>query len=432
MGCAASNPNNGEDRSIVAGNMGKGAMLTSKSGQTIGFFSYHGWENKREFMSVENTVRPKINQDRVFITPKVCESSTSWLLAVYDGNGPSGHKVAQQAGAGIVQCIEGHPQQVSDKGSDVAKVLKEAFVETDRNVCKLMMASRSGTTATVVVVQDLTTLHVANVGDSHAVLGKLAGDKWVATKLTSDHSPLDPEEKARIEGAGGFVFNEEQYGAARVYDSPDPIAQMAAMGAVGGAVAIGADSVAPPWPGLAMSRCIGHTGVNSIGIIAEPSVSTYNLVDDDKVLIIASDGVWDYIDMEKACQLAMAYAPDAHSACKAIVETASQLWVEDDPTYRDDISCVVVYLPIEASLASSLAHETVEYTEDSAIALNPADLEAKVDESDTRSPFFAEGAPAPGAGATSTDDAKSELARKKALIKASKEQQKRSVVTRFG
>ena len=30
----------------------------------------------------------------------------------------------------------------------------------------------------------------------------------------------------------------------------------------------GADN--EPWPGLAMSRCIGHQGVNRIGIIAEP------------------------------------------------------------------------------------------------------------------------------------------------------------------
>jgi len=190
--------------------------------------------------------------------------------------------------------------------------------------------------------------------------------------------------------------------------------------------------VLPPWPGLGMSRCIGHAGVDKIGIIAEPAVTSHQVVSEDKVLIIASDGVWDYIDMDKACQLAKAYEPDAHSACKAIVEMASQLWVEDDPTYRDDISCVVVYLPIDASMTSSIAHETVEYTEDSAIALNPAALEVAI-AAETDGQKAAELTTAPSsADGTAFFDAKSDVAKRKAMIKASKEQMKRSVVTRFG
>jgi serine/threonine protein phosphatase PrpC len=56
------------------------------------------------------------------------------------------------------------------------------------------------------------------VGDSRAVRATVApGDfsKWVGHTLTVDHKPNEPEERARIEAAGGFVFDKEEYGAAR-------------------------------------------------------------------------------------------------------------------------------------------------------------------------------------------------------------------------
>ena len=420
----AIDPYKGEDRSLVAGSLGTGTMLTSKAGQSVGFFSYHGWEKQGMLMK---EVRPKINQDRVFITPKLCNSPTSWLFCVYDGNGPKGEKVAQEAGAGIVEAIESNVERVSNPACDAPSVLKRAFVETNKQVAKLPFAEASGCTATVVVVQDLRTLIVANVGDSKAVLGQGGTgtlDLWKAKVLTAEHKPSLPEEKARIEAAGGFVLEDEDYGAARVFDNPDPIGQMVAMagagmGGIGGAPLIG---LGQPWPGLAMSRCIGHTGVEKIGITAEPTVSKHSLSAEDRVMIIASDGVWDYVSSDEACAYAKQFAPDAHSACKAIVETASQRWIEDDPTYSDDISCVVVYLPMEASMSSSISHETVAYTEDSASALSAAN-------SGGAEPHMQQAIATGGSQHTTAGgSAESRAAR----IKASKEQQKRSVVTRFG
>jgi len=198
---------------------------------------------------------------------------------------------------------------------------------------------------------------------------------------------------------------------------------MASAGMSGGMGGDGMVSSMEPWPGLAMSRCLGHTGVDKIGITAEPTVSTHKIFNDDQVLLVASDGVWDYVEADEACAFAKQFAPDAHAACKAIVETASQRWIEDDPTYRDDISCIVVYLPLDASMSSSISHETVAYTEDSATALSNAKA---VEITDI----------APQTGTVATGDSpagdKSEVEKKKAMIKASKEQKKRSVVTRFG
>jgi protein phosphatase 1G len=46
---------------------------------------------------------------------------------------------------------------------------------------------------------------VGNAGDSRCVLAKKSGDKYNAIELSVDHKPDLPEEKKRIEKAGGFV-----------------------------------------------------------------------------------------------------------------------------------------------------------------------------------------------------------------------------------
>lgn len=49
-------------------------------------------------------------------------------------------------------------------------------------------------------------LHVANVGDSRAVLAvQNETDSCTARRLTYDHRAEDPEEQARITQAGGFI-----------------------------------------------------------------------------------------------------------------------------------------------------------------------------------------------------------------------------------
>ena len=49
-------------------------------------------------------------------------------------------------------------------------------------------------------------LTVSNVGDSKAIL--ISGDGTTVTRLTRDHKPSSPEEKTRIEAAGGTVKND--------------------------------------------------------------------------------------------------------------------------------------------------------------------------------------------------------------------------------
>ena len=95
--------------------------------------------------------------------------------------------------------------------------------------------------------------------------------------LAEDQNPNNPTEQARIEASGGFVSPPPEPGlSARVWLDAD-FTQI----------------------GLAMARSIGDHAVSTVGVIAEPVVTDYELSTSDKFLIAASDGVWEFIDSEE-------------------------------------------------------------------------------------------------------------------------------------
>lgn len=48
-------------------------------------------------------------------------------------------------------------------------------------------------------------------------------------------------------------------------------------------------------PGLAMSRSLGDRMAHSVGVSCEPEISSLMLSEEDKILILASDGVWEFL-----------------------------------------------------------------------------------------------------------------------------------------
>ena len=47
-------------------------------------------------------------------------------------------------------------------------------------------------------------------------------------------------------------------------------------------------------PGLAMSRSFGDQAAAEVGVNAIPEITEMNLVESDKFMILASDGVWEF------------------------------------------------------------------------------------------------------------------------------------------
>ncbi|AES73426.1 putative protein-serine/threonine phosphatase [Medicago truncatula] len=122
-----------------------------------------------------------------------------------------------------------------------------------------------GSTAVVAIVCS-SHIIVSNCGDSRAVLCR--GKEPMP--LSVDHKPNRDDEYARIEAAGGKVI---QWNGHRVFGV------------------------------LAMSRSIGDRYLKP-SIIPEPEVTFIPRAKDDECLILASDGLWDVMTNEEACDLA--------------------------------------------------------------------------------------------------------------------------------
>ena len=143
--------------------------------------------------------------------------------------------------------------------------IKNIFLEIDKNL-KENNFYQVGSTACIRYITSENSkkiLYCANVGDTRAVLIKNNSQK----RLSYDDRASDQKEHDRIIKEGGVVF------AGRVYGQ------------------------------LMLSRAFGDWELKTYGVSCIPHIVRYEIQDDDKYLVIASDGVWDVIEDEDAFQL---------------------------------------------------------------------------------------------------------------------------------
>lgn len=103
-----------------------------------------------------------------------------------------------------------------------------------------------------------------------------------------------------------------------------------------------------------MSRSLGDHGVAEVGVTAEPVMVTDAITPEDEMLILASDGVWEFITSQEAVAICQAKHPNATAATKALIKESAARWKSAEGNYRDDISAIVVFLPIFDGLSESL------------------------------------------------------------------------------
>jgi len=98
--------------------------------------------------------------------------------------------------------------------------------------------------------------------------------------------------------------------------------------------------------GLAMARSIGDHAAATVGVIAEPEITEYDLVEDDYCIVIASDGVWELLGSQTVADIiASVKSGDVQDMCDTIVDQSSYMWKVEEGDYRDDITVVILMLP---------------------------------------------------------------------------------------
>ena len=155
----------------------------------------------------------------------------------------------------------------------------------------------------------------------------------VAESLTIDQTPYRPDERERVKAAGGLIMTMAEKNGN--WDSRDENWDQTG-------------SLDPPrvWDeagalGCAFTRSIGDQAGKPLGITAEPEISSRRLLPEDKFIIIASDGVWQFLSNEAVVQLVDA-ASDPLDACIKVVKQAKAMWNEFERGYVDDITIVCI------------------------------------------------------------------------------------------
>lgn len=171
------------------------------------------------------------------------------------------------------------------------------------------LEANCGTTATVMVLIGLH-LTIAHVGDSRAVLGGASGRKM---RLSEDHRPSRPDERERIESAGGLILTAA--GTSRVNGV------------------------------LAVSRALGDQELKQL-VIAKPEISNICLKGNEEFVVIASDGLWDVISDDEAVGMVCDVLESSQDGFGRQEDDAAKVLVQNawDRGSNDDVSVIVVDL----------------------------------------------------------------------------------------
>ena len=241
------------------------------------------------------------------------------MFGVLDGHGEAGDLVSRFVADRLPSRVVKNPHFLAAPGV----AMKEELDRLERAMLgdASIDTEFSGSTAVLAAVRDRK-LIACNVGDSRAIVARLVDGKLQAIEVTIDHKPDREDEKRRIVATGGRVFAVE-------YD----------------------DGISGPprvWlghmdiPGLAMSRSIGDTVAHSAGVSSEPEMFTYDFHEDDKLVIIASDGLWEFMTNQEVIDF-IARVSDPKRAVDMLVAESSARWMKEEQVI-DDTTIIIAYL----------------------------------------------------------------------------------------
>ena len=273
----------------------------------------------------------KVNQDSFLVLQNEYGLKDFNIFSVMDGHGVNGHLVSRFATKYFTSFFKNNKKMNSSNSNEDAvcyrlkkneyDILKRLFRHVERDIAKNsdIDANFSGTTC-VMVFQVGERLICGNVGDSRAILVK--GNTVIP--LSIDQKPDDPEESKRIIQNGGEIsqFEEdgEKSGPFRVWKKGEV------------------------YPGIAMSRSIGDLIATTLGVIPEPKFLEEKVDKDTKFMVVASDGVWEFLENETVRDLVMPYYQknDPNGACKELIKKSTEWWNKEDIVV-DDITVIVVF-----------------------------------------------------------------------------------------
>lgn len=374
MSTSQAPPYDDEDKEIGIDSKQALELLKNVGGQdqaTLTLIGYKGGDLKEQ-----------INQDRAFVispfyiqrpydndvdggsdSSSPNDQAIHRLMGVFDGHAKLGELVSEYTVTTLPKVLSHKLKNilaetsVDESQSEIQKALIETFVEVD----KTAPAEKSGGCTASVVLQIGKYAYVANAGDSRSFIAtyKKSTAEFNIVYISREDKPDLPEERRRVEAAGGKVYI--------------PPADRIRMGASSRVLYV--DPSTGGTSGLAMSRSIGDWAAGERGVIPHPTVDVVDIAkliegsqecsapdskdsndscesDIEVFAVSATDGLLDFMKVEDiaksvADSLYVDDGPHPLSACETLITTAASAWWQaKNGQYRDDIAIAVSKLSL--------------------------------------------------------------------------------------
>ncbi|KAJ8535378.1 hypothetical protein ON010_g13360 [Phytophthora cinnamomi] len=238
--------------------------------------------------------------------------------------------------------------------------------------------SMSGTTSISVLFCG-NEIHVSNVGDSRAIIAQenlkastREGEaNLVAKPLSIDQTPFRKDERVRVKKCGARILTVDQVeGLEPIHenwglslgDEIDENGDPPRIWHPYGQYPVSSGDSSLKWPdpdlllvspdfsffvviilqGTAFTRSIGDLVSEELGVTAEPEILCKGLNPHDKFIIIASDGVFEFLTSQNVVDIVKQYE-NPSEACHALVEEAYNRWLQFE-VRTDDITAICIFL----------------------------------------------------------------------------------------
>ena len=269
------------------------------------------------------------NQDSYFIYSNFAGNKLYYYMSVCDGHGVEGHYVSNFIKEILPSTLSNNLQgkNILKNSEIIHEIITEVFLMANEQLIENenINSAFSGSTC-VSVIYTPERLISANIGDSRAVLGRYDKEsgKYKSIDLTRDHKPTEEDEAKRIIDNDGriqpFIDEGEFIGPSRVWVKEDDV------------------------PGLAMTRSFGDRVAATVGVISEPEIKEWDLQNDDKFLIVASDGIWEFISSQECVQFVSQFYEnnDIKGCAQFLYEESKKRWIAEEEVV-DDITMILVF-----------------------------------------------------------------------------------------
>ncbi|XP_020222389.1 protein phosphatase 2C 57 isoform X2 [Cajanus cajan] len=275
-------------------------------------------------------------EDDIIVRPAGLQGFS--FAAVFDGHGgfSSVEFLRDELYKECVEALQGGLLLVEKDFKAIKGALQDAFLKADMKLLKRLEIKEeedeSGATATAMFVGD-DELLISHIGDSSVVLCR----SGKAEVLTSPHRPYGNnktslEEIKRIREAGGWISNgricgdiavSRAFGDMRFKTKKNEMLQKGVQ------------------EGRWSAKFISRVQLNNDLIVAYPDIYQVALGSDAEFVVLASDGLWDYMNSSEAVSLVrdqLRKHGNIQLACEALAQAAL------DRRTQDNVSIIIADL----------------------------------------------------------------------------------------